>query len=765
MPNNVGSANVKITADDSQARKTTKGFFGFLKSTGKVAAGVAGGIAIFQGISRAVSGASSSTIGANASMEQYRNTLAVVLKDSEKAVKTLAWAEKFAAKTPFEIPDIMEATVRLESYGLKAQDVLETTGDMAAVMGKPLMQAVEAVADAQTGELERLKEFGITKDMLIKKSAEMGKSEVVNAKGQITDMEAFNEALFALMEDRYSGGMEIQSKTFNGLISNAKDSMGTIAREWSRPIFKKFKTGLERVVPVMSAVASMAKGDVKGAADTLTNAFGEDKASKIMGFFNSVKSGFDQFVQYAGMAKEGLEALFALFTGDTAKGSSLLLKLGLSPSMVQQIIAAINLIKQIINGFIQSTIARFQIMSQIVIQAWSVLWPFIQPLLQRIVSFVGEIVSQITQFWQENGAQIIAAAQNCFGFILTIVQAVMPAVMAIVNMVWTNIEGVIRGALNIIMGLIKVFAGLFTGDFSKMWEGVKQLFKGAVQFLWNFINLMMFGRILGGIKAFATKAISCFSSLWTKAVQIFKNLNNQVFAIIKSLVSKVISSIVKFATSVRNKFNTMRAFGQNIFSSLGQAIRSTISNMVSNVISRAQSLVTGLRYRFESILSKARSIFKKIKNAVMDPIRTAKDKVTGWISDIKSAFSNFTTKIKLPHFGISNASLNPKDWIKNGLPKLSVDWYAKGALFTRPTIFNTPGGLKGFGEAGPEAALPLTKKVLGAIGEKIAGLMSPTRGEGLRADIHNYFTPAESTPAESTKRQKKMLRDLALELD
>jgi hypothetical protein len=87
-------------------------------------------------------------------------------------------------------------------------------GDMAAIMGKPLSQAVEAVADAQTGELERLKEFGITKGMLIDKAQEMYGVEIVNAKGQITDMDKLNGALMGIMKERYAGGMETASKSF-----------------------------------------------------------------------------------------------------------------------------------------------------------------------------------------------------------------------------------------------------------------------------------------------------------------------------------------------------------------------------------------------------------------------------------------------------------------------------------------------------------------------------------------------------------------------
>lgn len=79
-----------------------------------------------------------------------------MLKDQQKAAKMMAWAVEFANKTPFETDSVVEATVRLQSYGIEAQSVMTQIGDMAGVMNKDLMQAVEAVADAQTGELERL---------------------------------------------------------------------------------------------------------------------------------------------------------------------------------------------------------------------------------------------------------------------------------------------------------------------------------------------------------------------------------------------------------------------------------------------------------------------------------------------------------------------------------------------------------------------------------------------------------------------------------
>lgn len=153
-------------------------------------------------------------------MEQYRNTLNIVMKDQKKAAETFKWAVGFANKTPFQTDEVVEATVKLTSYGVEAKKTLPLIGDMASVMGKSMDQAVEAVADAQTGELERLKEFGITKEMIITQgSKKLAGIELVNQKGQIVNQKAFNLALFSLMNERYKGGMEIQSKSYKGLMS------------------------------------------------------------------------------------------------------------------------------------------------------------------------------------------------------------------------------------------------------------------------------------------------------------------------------------------------------------------------------------------------------------------------------------------------------------------------------------------------------------------------------------------------------------------
>lgn len=153
-------------------------------------------------------------------MEGYRAQLETATKDTKKAADIMRYSIGLANKTPFEGGDMVEAAAKFEAMGMSAKKWLTLTGDMAGATNKSLDQATEAIIDAQTGELERLKEFGIKKADIAKKADEMfAGQEVVNAKGQIADQEKFNEALVALMQDRFAGGMEKLAGTTKGMWS------------------------------------------------------------------------------------------------------------------------------------------------------------------------------------------------------------------------------------------------------------------------------------------------------------------------------------------------------------------------------------------------------------------------------------------------------------------------------------------------------------------------------------------------------------------
>lgn len=105
---------------------------------------------------------------------------------------------------------------------------------------------------------------------------------------------------------------------------------------------------------------------------------------------------------------------------------------------------------------------------------------------------------------------------------------------------------------------------------------------------------------------------------------------------------------------------------------------------------------------FNDFKSKVTTTFNNIKNAIVKPIQTAIDKIKSIIQKIKSFFpirvGNIFSGIKLPHLKITGEF----SITKRTVPKLSIDWYKTGGIFSSPSVI-------GVGEAGPEAVVPLDK--------------------------------------------------------
>lgn len=163
--------------------------------------------------------------------ERYQTILETVEGSSEAARRSMQWISDFAVTTPFELEQVTESFVRLRTYGLDPTNgLLRTLGDTAAAMGKPVMQAVEAIADAVTGENERLKEFGIK--ARVQPGGAIRYEYTLDgatrfAEALADDREQIQQVLTGIFEARFSGAMQKQARTFSGLISNLMD-------QWTR---------------------------------------------------------------------------------------------------------------------------------------------------------------------------------------------------------------------------------------------------------------------------------------------------------------------------------------------------------------------------------------------------------------------------------------------------------------------------------------------------------------------------------------------------
>ncbi len=122
------------------------------------------------------------------------------------------------------------------------------------------------------------------------------------------------------------------------------------------------------------------------------------------------------------------------------------------------------------------------------------------------------------------------------------------------------------------------------------------------------------------------------------------------------------------------------------------------------VVEKFTALRDGITTAFNNIKNTVTTTWNNIKTAIITPIQSAVAFVKNAIDKIKGFFSGLKIElphIKLPHFKLEGSfSLVPPS-----IPKISVDWYKNGGIFTSPTVFQGVG----VGEAGAEAVLPLKK--------------------------------------------------------
>ena len=350
-----------------------------------------------------------------------------------------------------------------------------------------------------------------------------------------------------------------------------------------------------------------------------------------------------------------------------------------------------------------------------VIEIWNAIYAFISVILQEISTFIMTIWGTLTTWWTENQALIQVAVETVWNAISTVIQTVMSLIGPYLEAAWANIQliittawdiikTVVETAINVVLGIIKAIMQVITGDWSGAWETIK----GVLQRVWQAIQQIV-TTILSAIGQFISNTWNGIKDTISNVLTAISGIVSSIWNTIKSVITSVISSIVSFVSSGWS------------------GIQQTISSILSGISSTVSSVWNG------------------IKNSISNAINGAKNVVSSAINAIKNLF-NFKISwphIPLPHFSVSG-SANPLDWLKGGLPKISIAWYAKGGILTKPTAFGMNGNqLMVGGEAGKEAVLPLTKQNLAAIGEEIASTMG-TGGNVINVSITDVVIREEA---------------------
>lgn len=163
-----------------------------------------------------------------ASFEQMQVALQGTVGSAQKAREAMSWVRQFAKQTPYDVEQVTQAFVRSIKSGINPYTgALTAMGDAAGANSKTLMEAVEAVADAQNFQFERLREFNITSSAsgntvvfeYFDKAGKEARRSVPKTKA------AVQRAVIDIFASVNGGGMALQTQTLGGMWANLMDEV------------------------------------------------------------------------------------------------------------------------------------------------------------------------------------------------------------------------------------------------------------------------------------------------------------------------------------------------------------------------------------------------------------------------------------------------------------------------------------------------------------------------------------------------------------
>lgn len=340
--------------------------------------------------------------------------------------------------------------------------------------------------------------------------------------------------------------------------------------------------------------------------------------------------------------------------------------------------------------------------------------------INAVKTFAMQIGQMLSKFWKENGAEITQAVKNIGSVISTvfrfiwgsiikpimnliwnIMKLLWPAIKLLIVDTWNNIKNIIKGALDVIMGVIKIFSSLFTGNWKGMWQGVKQATGGALKLIWAAIQLWFIGKIFKVIKlsmslirgvifkgwkfihtfiattvyAIWNKVKTAFNGLYKSTRNIFTNLSKWS----SNLWNSLKNNITKFAqgiwNNVRTKFSNLYKSTRNIFTNLSNWSRNLWSKLKNEITKLAQNIWTNVRNKFTGMFKSVRNIFNNISNFSRKIWTSIKNKITSlaqsiW-TNVKNKFTGMFNSVKKILTNLFNTARNIFTNIKNRVTSIA----------------------------------------------------------------------------------------------
>lgn len=633
----------------------------------------------------------------------------------------------------------LDETLRIFRDAFSKLDGTQQAQASSLIFGKNAMSGMLAIIKASEGDYNKLTDVIRNSDGAAKGMAETMQD---NLSGELQKLKSAAEELAIAFGDLLMPALRDGVKKITDLV----DKLNSMPESTKKIILDIgiFAAALGPILMVVGKVATLI-GTVSGALAVMKGTMvGATPAmiglSKVFGAIQFVLSGVGKLL---GLLKYGVVALKGVILAHPVAAAIVAAITILVPFIIKNWSAIKEFLIKVWNGIKEYAVIIWGALKDFFIkvwdgltEAWSAFWDPIgqwlgekiqamvdvaKPIFDTLVNIfkVGWMLIQeifktawelISGFFKENWKALVEIAKIIFNALKDFLASIWDGIKAKVESTWNGIKSFLDGIWNGISQAVKpIFDGI-KSFISSTWEAIKtktsatwNSLKAYLSGIWNNISQIL-KPIFDGIKNF-------ISSTWQNITTTTSSMWNGIKSYLSGIWNGISQSVKPIFDGIKNFISSTWEGTKSITSAAWSYIKGAVEgpinaakNTVSSTVEEIKSKIAGV---WEGIKTTTSNAWKSVKESIAGPINEAKRIVGDAIERIKSFFNvqlQFP-HIKLPHFRISgNFSLNPPS-----VPSFGIDWYKKGGIFTKPTIFNTPYGMKGVGEAGAEAVLPIDR--------------------------------------------------------
>ena len=395
--------------------------------------------------------------------------------------------------------------------------------------------------------------------------------------------------------------------------------------------------------------------------------------------------------------------------------------------------SAVSLISSLVNGLTQNATQFSECLSNMIIVAVA----GISTVVPQLLDAASKIVSNLMQGLTNSMPQIVNGAVTLVeGLVNGLVNNIPLLIMGAVQLVASLANGLIENLPRIIDAGVNLITGIVSASYSMMpqiiqngMQLVVNLAVGLVRAIPQLIAALprITGAIVKGFKSvnWFDLGLQLIKSIWEGIKSIgsemwngVKEKTSELWGGVKNVVSEKLNNIkstydahgrgLKGATFAA--IEGVKEYYRTGYDAINQLTGGKLGEVVNAVGEKMEVVKGKFSEAFGNVKNTVMTIFENIKNGITEKISAAVNKVKEIFGSIADKVSDVWGKIK----GIIKA---PKivqkgtvsiAGVSTPIPKLGLEWNAKGGIMTRPTAFGYANGkVQMGGEAGAEAILPL----------------------------------------------------------